>query len=237
MYNLLCIFLTFLIYSIIGYVSEVIFCSIKSKKFIWNRGFLIGPYLPIYGNGALIITHTLGKYSDDVIALFIMSMVYCTILEYFTSLILEKLFHLRWWDYSEKKFNLNGRVCLTNGLLFGIAGIVILDFINPLITNFVYSMNSKILVLVCLVLLVIFLTDLFVSIRIVFGLKTNISKITSKDATKEIKKEVSLFLKNYGFLTSRLLKSYPNLVNINNKRLSNAIDYMKTELRKRRKTK
>ena len=115
-------FLLFLLYSIIGYIAEVVSCSITLKKIVLNRGFLIGPYLPIYGFGCLIMVWLLFRYEDDLLVLFIMSAFFCTVLEYFTSLLMEKLFKLRWWDYSNRKFQINGRVCLNNALLFGFSG-------------------------------------------------------------------------------------------------------------------
>ncbi len=237
MYNLLCIFLIFYIYSVIGYIFEITYCSIRNKKITWTRGFLIGPYLPIYGTGSLILINTLARYADDYIVLFIMSMVYCSILEYITSYVLEKLFNLRWWDYSKRKFNLNGRVCLLNGVLFGIAGVFIVKFINPLITSFIYSMNYSVLTIISLILIIMFIIDLVLSIRIVLGLKNNIYKIINMDSTIEIKKEVFLFIKNNGMLTNRLLKSYPNLVSINSKKISEGVQFIKNELKKRKKTK
>ena len=226
MYNWLCLFLLFIIYSFIGYIAEVISCSIHSKKFIWNRGFLIGPYLPIYGTGALLLVYTLGRYRGDLLALFIMSMVYCTILEYFTSLILEKIFHLRWWDYSEKKFNLNGRVCLSNGILFGIGGILIVQFINPVISTLVFSISYTPLLLMSLTILILFVVDLIVSLRIMVGIKVNLGKFQGKDATEQIKNEVVEFLTNHSVLTTRLLNSFPNIERINGKAFEKFVKHL-----------
>ena len=88
---------------------EVIGKLIEKRKFV-NRGFLIGPYCPIYGHGAILITILLQKYIDDPIALFIMGVVVCSILEYLTSYFMEKIFHARWWDYSRYKFNINDSI-------------------------------------------------------------------------------------------------------------------------------
>ncbi len=227
MENILLVFFFFIIYSFIGYITEIIFCSINSKKIIYNRGFLIGPYLPIYGTGALIIIYTLQKYNTDLLALFVMSMVYCTVLEYLTSLILEKIFHLRWWDYSEKKFNINGRVCLKNGVLFGFGSLLIVKVIHPAIESFVHFIPHFLLLIISSILLFIFLTDIVISLRIMFGLKTNLKKITSKDATEQIKREVLYYLKNYNVLTTRLLKSFPDLDKINDHRLDKFLETFK----------
>ena len=106
MFNNLCFyFVLFLIYSFIGWLMEISFTLYKDKTLV-NRGFLMGPYCPIYGCGCILIILLLKRYLNDFIVLFIMSMVICSILEYLTSYIMEKLFKARWWDYSKKKFNI-----------------------------------------------------------------------------------------------------------------------------------
>ena len=124
-------FVLFMLYSFIGYVAEIIAVSIIQKRVVLNRGFLIGPYLPIYGVGCMIMVLFLRRYENDLLALFIMSAFYCSVLEYFTSLIMEKIFKLRWWDYSNNKFNINGRICLKNAVLFGIGGIIVVKVLHP----------------------------------------------------------------------------------------------------------
>ena len=123
-------FLLFFTYSVLGWIMEVTKTLIDKKKFV-NRGFLIGPYCPIYGFGALLITFLLKKYTADPIALFIMAIVVCGILEYLTSYFMEKIFHARWWDYSQKKYNINGRVCLDTIIPFGLLGMFIMYVSNP----------------------------------------------------------------------------------------------------------
>ena len=111
MENLQMYFLFFIIYSFLGWIIEVILCSIIEKKIV-DRGFLIGPICPIYGCGAVIITLALSSYKDDWIVVFCMAVILAGALEYFTSYAMEKIFHARWWDYSNNKFNINGRICL-----------------------------------------------------------------------------------------------------------------------------
>ena len=235
MYSLLCLFLVFFIYSVIGYIAEIMFCTIKSGKLVWNRGFLIGPYLPIYGTGGILISYTLGRYADDPLTLFILSMVYCTVIEYVTSYVLERIFHLRWWDYSNKKFNINGRVCLSNGVLFGLGGLWVVKILYPIVSKLVYNTQPIFIMILSSILLGLFLTDFIVSTRILIGLKVNMMKITKKDATSEIKKEVSEFLKNYNVLTGRLFKSFPDLEKLNGPRIekiTKVLDNIKKELGK-----
>lgn len=99
------IVISFFIYSFLGWICEIIYCSILDKKF-QNRGFLYGPYCPIYGFGAMIILKVLIPFSAHPIFLFVMGMFVCSVLEYVTSYVMEKAFHLRWWDYSKHKFNI-----------------------------------------------------------------------------------------------------------------------------------
>lgn len=102
--------LYFFIYSFLGWTVESIGCSIASKRTI-NRGFLNGPICPVYGFGAVIVISLLGRF-NNVVIVFLLGMILTTILEYFTGFILETLFHAKWWDYSDRKFNIKGRVCL-----------------------------------------------------------------------------------------------------------------------------
>ena len=118
-------FLLFMLYSVLGWCMEVVGKLIQYKRFI-NRGFLIGPYCPIYGYGALLITFLLKKYTQDPIVLFIMTIVVCGALEYLTSFFMEKLFKARWWDYSQRKFNFNGRICIDTIVFFGIIGFLLI---------------------------------------------------------------------------------------------------------------
>lgn len=110
-------YLLFFIYSVIGWIIEVTNIFITKKKFI-NRGFLIGPYCPIYGFGGILMTILLEKYYENIILTFIFSIFICAMLEYFTSYLLEKIFNARWWNYSNRKFNINGRICFGNLIIF-----------------------------------------------------------------------------------------------------------------------
>ncbi len=122
--------LLFFIYSFLGWILEEIYAFYIHKKFI-NRGFLIGPLCPLYGIGCLSLTFILHRFSNNIFLLFILSMLICSIIEYLISYLLEKLFSLRWWDYSNMKFNINGRICLETTILFGIIGILVVKIINP----------------------------------------------------------------------------------------------------------
>ena len=125
-------FLYFIIYAFLGWSMEVICKLIEKHRFI-NRGFLVGPICPIYGYGVLLIVLLIGSTKGDLLAVFLKSILVCSILEYLTSYFMEKIFNARWWDYSRRKFNLNGRICLETMLPFGILGVFVIYILHPFI--------------------------------------------------------------------------------------------------------
>lgn len=130
------LFIWFILYSMIGWIYETLYCSIKSLK--WdNRGMLIGPYCPIYGVGA-VLDVLLCSSLPNASVVFLCCMLGSSILEYTTSYATERLFHAVWWDYSSLPLNLHGRICMGCALGFGVAGLVVLYGIHPymaLLTN------------------------------------------------------------------------------------------------------
>lgn len=208
MYKVFIYISLFLIYSFVGWILEVIITFPKYKKFV-NRGFLIGPVVPIYGFGALLITILLTKYKEDALTLFCMAMIICSLLEYLTSYIMEKLFKARWWDYSNKKFNLNGRICLQNIALFGIGALLMIYLANPLILGMLEKINPMLLKSVVSILSILFLIDLSISTKIIYNFK-GIGLSTLKDSTEEINKKVKEAIMNKGVLTRRVAKAFPN---------------------------
>lgn len=212
------LFLLFITYSFIGWCMEVGCKLVELKKFI-NRGFLIGPYCPIYGWGCILIIILLNKYTNDPLVLFIMAIVICSILEYFTSYFMEKLFKARWWDYSRRKFNINGRICLETMIPFGLLGCLIMYFVNPFFVSIYSKIPSNILIIISSVLFTIFLTDNIISYTIMFKMKIPKIKI-SKDSTEEITEYVRSILAKRSFLYKRLMKAYPNMKILKNKVMS-----------------
>ncbi len=201
-------FLLFLSYSILGWIIEVLGKLINDKRII-NRGFLLGPYCPIYGFGCVLITLLLDKYINDPIILFIMSMIICSILEYWTSYIMEKLFKARWWDYSSYKYNINGRVCLNTMIPFGILSCFLMYVLNPFYISILTNMSDKLLNVICIITLIPFTADVIISFNVITKLK--LTKLELKDNTEEISKEVREFLKQGSLLASRLLNAFPHI--------------------------
>ncbi len=161
-------FLCFLIYSFIGWLWEDIMSIVKEHRFV-NRGFLNGPYCPIYGVGGLVFLYA-GQFIDDPVPLFFIGGTIACILEYITSFTMEKLFKARWWDYSDWPLNLNGRICLYGFLAFGGASVAI-RYLHPHILGFVQSIpHSHVW---AIILAIIFAAD-FISTNQSFARFTNI---------------------------------------------------------------
>lgn len=140
--NITTLILAFTIYSFLGWNVEVIYQCFKLKKFI-NRGFLFGPFCPIYGVCILILILSLKNFSDNLIVLFLIATLLTSLIEYVTSYILEKFFNEKWWDYTEDPLNLNGRICLHFSLGWGMASIFIFKVINPIVLNFITSFHHN----------------------------------------------------------------------------------------------
>lgn len=122
----------FIIYAFIGWCTEVSYAALDRGIFV-NRGFLNGPYCPIYGCGVVIVVAALTPLKDNLLILFAGSFLLTSILEYITGFILEKVFHNKWWDYSNKPFNLHGYVCLKFSIYWGLACTFIMDVLHPII--------------------------------------------------------------------------------------------------------
>ncbi len=240
-YNIVTYFLLFMIYSVAGWIMEVTCKSFEAKKFI-NRGFMIGPYCPIYGWGAIFITILLKRYIADWIVLFFMSMITCGVLEYLTSYVMEKLFHARWWDYSKRKYNINGRICLETLVPFGLLGLTIMYITNPIILNGLKNIPDNILNVIAIVLFVIFTIDGIVSLKVVSNVRTTSTKLNKEaktmDNTEEITAKVKEILRNKSALNRRLINAYPNLQTILKKKkeeIKRKTDEIKEEIKSKKK--
>lgn len=222
-------FMLFIAYSLIGWVVEVVGILIQERKFV-NRGFLIGPYCPIYGVGGITIILLLNKYMEDPIVLFVMAIVICSLLEYFTSYIMEKLFKTRWWDYSNYKFNINGRICLETMWAFGALACFVIYIINPPLISFLESLPDIVFSIITYSITVIFLTDNIISFKIISNVKLT-TKNVKKDNTEEMTKYVRDELSKKSLLNKRLINAFPNL----QARIKNIKDGIKKEINNNRK--
>lgn len=153
----------FIIYAFIGWCTEVSYAALNTGKFV-NRGFLNGPYCPIYGCGVVIVVAVLTPLKENLLILFAGSLALTTVLEYITGLILEKAFHNKWWDYSDKPFNIKGYVCLKFSVYWGLACTFIMQVLHPIIYNAIVWIPQVAGVAILLVLMCIFLTDCSITV-------------------------------------------------------------------------
>jgi uncharacterized membrane protein len=216
MYSFFYWFLLFFIYSTLGWILEML-SNIFYNHRMTNRGFLIGPYCPIYGTAALLMIIFLRKYEDDILVLFVMSIFLASILEYITSYLMEKLFRARWWDYSNRTFNVNGRICLKNSILFGFLGIILVAYVQPFIRNSILYIPKSYFYFISIICFIIFLIDVAISFKITINLKHSLQLI-KKDNTDEISKKVKETIQNSSKSFQRLFKAFPNMKPIEKKK-------------------
>ena len=223
-------FLLFISYAFLGWCMEVTCKFIQYKKFI-NRGFLIGPYCPIYGWGALAITILLKRYMEDPLVLFVMSTIICSIIEYLTSYFMEKKYHARWWDYSNKKFNINGRICLETLIPFGILGVAIMYGTNPILFKLYNQIPQLVINILTVILFIGFIVDNIISSNIISSINVEENKLI-KDNTEEITEKIKQVLRQKSWLHRRLINAYPGLndIKVKIKKVEQKID----ERRKRK---
>ena len=141
MLNLAEIFFYFVFYSVLGWVYETVLCSLEAGRAV-NRGFLLGPYCPIYGAGAILFLILLGKEQNGILIFALGSAVACA-LEYLTSFVMEKVYGKRWWDYSQRFMNLNGRICLAGALAFGIFAVILIKILHPAVKTAFSGVNTS----------------------------------------------------------------------------------------------
>lgn len=216
------LFLFFYIYSILGWIAEVLYCRVCAGKFT-NRGFLNGPYCPIYGFGALIIVLLLEPFKFNFFLVFILGMILTSTLEYITSFLMEKTFNAKWWDYSDMKFNLNGRICLLNSCEFALLGILLTYVIHPRITRLMQKIPTYAIQVISVILFITILIDFTITLYTILNLKEKLKNL--KAITEQIKQipiketeiaknmeklKSDLFLKT-SILHKRIIEAFPDL--------------------------
>lgn len=182
----------FIIYSIAGWVLESVYRSFCERKLI-NTGFLYGPFCPIYGAGAIIMFLFLEKFQGRFLTLFLISFVVLSIWEYIVGVFLEKVFKTRYWDYSNQKINIKGRVCLFNSICWGVLGVLFIMYIHPYVEKNIELLHPFILRIVIYIIAVIVLIDAIVSIIKTKNIKLALQKVEElnnqiKEKIEEIKK-------------------------------------------------
>ena len=206
------LFATFIFFSFLGWFMEVNISLVKFKRFV-DRGFLLGPYCPVYGIACTCFIYIIGKFQSNLILLFIINTIVGSIIEYLTSFILEKGFGARWWDYSKLPLNINGRICIPFSLGFGFGG-VIAQLINPYIQNVFQAIPTIIFNIFVILLIIWFIIDCIISFNIINKLKLTSIEIY-KDSTEEISGKIRAVLIEKSKQFKRILQAFPNAYIIN----------------------
>ena len=157
-------FLWFVLYSVIGWITETLLFAIRDKKSV-KRGFLFGPLCPIYGTGAVVCTLLLYGRITNFFLLFAIGLVLCDAIEYVTSYVMEKAFHAKWWDYSNQRFNIKGRICLASSLLFGGGVALLIKFIQPAVERVTLMIPLGVRIAVAFVIYSILIVDVAFTIQ------------------------------------------------------------------------
>ena len=211
--NLVLLFFT---YSFVGWCIEVTLKFFQYHRFI-NRGFLIGPCLPIYGSGCVLITAAmdglvlLSKNEFSYGTVFAVSFFLCGTLEYLVSFFLEKRFHARWWDYSQKPMNLHGRIWIGNLILFGLGGVIVAKLVNPVLLPKFNQIDISTRYYVAGGLLAIFIADYITSHFVLKLVKDSVEK-SEADNTEAISREVLRTMTDKNLFAKRFANAYPDVI-------------------------
>lgn len=171
--------LFFFFYCVVGWVWES--CYVSALKHRWvNRGFLKGPWLPIYGSGALLILFTTLPVQDNLWLVFLFGMIFPTVLEYVTGYVMEKIFRVRYWDYSNQKLQIHGYICLSSTLTWGVFSVLLVRLGHPLVEKIVLRIPDRAVDPVSLVLTVLFSVDVFSSVQDALDFRTLLSQLTQE---------------------------------------------------------
>lgn len=241
----------FFIYSFIGWLWETILFTVREKRLV-NRGFLFGPLCPIYGVGAVFCILAMYNRVDKWWLIFIIGLIACTLLEYFTHYMLEKLFHATWWDYSKAFLNINGRVCLSSSLAFGACVTLLIKAVHPAVERIigyvpVYAVNAAAFIFYTVFIADITLTvsgmvqltnrllkfQRFIEERVQLGI--NFTEEKSADIAERIQENEharEIIAKISSSIPARIIKTYSQMRSIS---YTDALDAVRKEIRKKRK--
>ncbi len=183
--------LYFFFYSAVGWLVESCYCSVRPRKWV-NRGFLTGPLCPIYGTGALVFLVFVLPIKENIllpvtiagrnltltpVVVFFAGLVFADIIEFTVSLLMEKMFHARWWDYSENFLNIQGRICFKHSIYWGLASIGFLYIIHPFVNRYFIKIPIDVVEVVLAVILIVFVVDVFDAVRKAMDVRALIDKI------------------------------------------------------------
>jgi uncharacterized membrane protein len=219
----------FIIYAFVGWCLEVAFSFLETGGFV-NRGFLNGPICPIYGFGGTIVIVCLTPLADNLLLLFLGSIVLTSILELITGIMLEKIFHRKWWDYSEKPFNINGYICLEFSVIWGIMCVILVKAIHPVILGSIRLLPLSQGYIILGIVYITILVDIIITITTILRLKNIMKDIfvvvnklkeklgrigeTISEEVLDLKDKYTKLIEDNSIKKSRIFKAFPDLQNI-----------------------
>lgn len=208
--------LLFFFYSAAGWCLESLYCSIGEKRFV-NRGFLTGPMCPIYGTAALVMVILIyNPFRDNPLAVFLLGIILCDIVEFITSYLMEKLFSARWWDYTYELLNINGRICLKHTLYWGVISIIFVKTIHPAVDSLYSKIDGVYLKAILIITLLVFTLDLINAVRKALDIRKLQVKINT--LTKTLSDELviirSTFEDRYTIIQNVVIKQTDKLTQL-----------------------
>ena len=198
-------FLIFIMFSVIGWICEVLYVGLFFEHKFVNRGFLHGPLCPIYGVGGILILSLPKQLQNPVWVLFLSGVFFCSLVEYIGSWALEKMFHTKWWDYSGHKItvkgktiplNIKGRICLLNSILFGVMTVAVIKFVQPLVDKFLNLFPDIVLYIASDVLLIAFVIDLIATVHKLVDFSVYMSKLKELGETLKERYENEIWFRS-----------------------------------------
>lgn len=195
----------FAIYAFLGWCVEVAYAALNTGKFV-NRGFLNGPVCPIYGFGVVFIIALLTPIENNIFMLFIGAIFITSFIEYITGFILEKVFHHRWWDYSDVPFNIRGYICLKFSLIWGIASIFVIKVVHAVVYDVVKFIPSLVGIMLIAIIIISFLIDFAAAVQTVLKLNVRLRKID--EISVEMRNKSDILAKEISKNTIELKKLY-----------------------------
>lgn len=188
----------FYFYCFLGWIWETLYVSVKKGKWV-NRGFMRGPFLPIYGTGAIVVLIFTLHFRDNASLVFVVGMLSATILEYCTGVAMEKMFHVRYWDYTGKPLNVNGHICITSSLAWGVFSVILTLYGHTPVEHLAFNMNTNLMEFLVFALTVYFSIDIYESIREAINLKeVLISLESSNEDVKRLQRHFDVAYAFYG---------------------------------------
>lgn len=166
----------FIVYSFLGWIWESCYVSVKNKRWV-NRGFVNGPFVTIYGVGAVAVYVILRPFTGRVLELYFAGVAVATVLEYVTGVLMEAIFHANWWDYSDKKFNFQGKICLGSSIAWGFFTLILFYILQPMVSSFVDWIPRSTGMILIYVWLVYYVVDFSFSAAAAFDLHSKLQKL------------------------------------------------------------